>query len=234
MEVFLVPLGDERYELYCEVRDARIADEATTHPGGVRERMLRLFRHLMAVAERERRRVERRRVDRAVPRRRGWLGRLRDWFLRWVAEAIAEQRLLWQLRRRAEAVLVYPADLDEGRAEALLRAALERDSRRHTMWLIVDGVLFVLSGLVALLPGPNLLAYYFAFRSVGHYLARRGARHGLDRVRWRAVPSASLAELRAALTLAPGERRVRLRALAARLKLRHLASFVERTAPSSA
>jgi hypothetical protein len=233
MEVFLVPLGGERYELYCEVREDPGA-EGWAGRAGVQQRLVRAFRHLMAVAERERRRIERRRLDRAPPRRRGWLRRLRDRALRWVAEAIAEQRLLWHLRRVADAVLVYPADLDPGRAEALLRSALERDGRRHTLWLIVDAGLLILSGPVAIIPGPNLLAYYFAFRCVGHYLARRGARHGLDRVRWRAVPSPSLAELRAALVLGPAERRARLRALAARLRLRHLASFVERTVPSSA
>lgn len=233
MEVYLVPLGGERYELYCEVQEDAGLDAAAPSRG-VRQRVLRAFRHVLALAERDRRRTERRPAERTAAGTRGWLRRLRDRSLRWVAEAIAAQRLLWHLRRQHQAVLVYPADLDEGRARGLLAAALARDRRRHTVWLIVDGGLLVLSGLVALVPGPNLLAYYFAFRCVGHYLARRGAHQGLTRVRWQAVPNGSLAELRSALTLAPAERRAQLRVLAARLKLRRLVTFVERAAVSTA
>ena len=41
--------------------------------------------------------------------------------LRWVAESIAEQRLLWQLRGRAEATLVHPDDLTAAQAQQFLR-----------------------------------------------------------------------------------------------------------------
>ena len=40
-------------------------------------------------------------------------------------------------------------------------------------------VLLIVSGVLALVPGPNVLAYYFAFRVVGHWLSMRGARQGL-------------------------------------------------------
>ena len=33
-----------------------------------------------------------------------------------------------------------------------------------------------MSGLLFLVPGPNVIAYYFAFRMVGHYFSLRGAR----------------------------------------------------------
>ena len=51
-------------------------------------------------------------------------------------------------------------------------------------WIIIDGLLFAASGVFFFVPGPNLVAYYFGFRLVGHYLSRRGAKHGLTEVRW--------------------------------------------------
>ena len=59
--------------------------------------------------------------------------RLRDRGLRWVAEAIAEQRLLWHLRRQHEATLVYPDDLDGTQAMAITLAEWEGVQDRR--WL---------------------------------------------------------------------------------------------------
>jgi hypothetical protein len=83
-----------------------------------------------------------------------------------------------------------------------------------------------------LVPGPNVLAYYFAFRFVGHFLSMRGARHGLDRTDWRFCPSDELKDIRPLTDAEAPDRQARLRAIAARLRLDHLASFVERMTAS--
>jgi hypothetical protein len=150
--------------------------------------------------------------------------------LRWVADRIAEQRLLWQLRTCHDATLVFPTDITGDAAMALLRGELRRDADRHLRWLIVNAALLVVSGVLALVPGPNLVAYYFAFRVVGHLLSLRGARHGLSAVSWKVEPAEALSDLRAALHLEPAVRHVRVRDIAARLDLPHLATFVERVA----
>jgi hypothetical protein len=150
--------------------------------------------------------------------------------MRWVAESIAEQRLLWHLRGQTEACLYYPDDLDEARGAAELRSQLRRDFDKHRFWLTIDALLFIASGLFALVPGPNVLAYYFAFRVVGHYFSLRGARQGLNAVVWRYEKSAPLAELRRAIELAPDVRERHVHEVAHRLRLEHLASFFERTA----
>jgi hypothetical protein len=70
---------------------------------------------------------------------------------------------------------------------------------------------------------------------VGHYLSLRGARQGLQRMTWRNEPSAPLADLRRALDLGADVREHRVRDIASRLQLEHLASFFERAAePSTA
>jgi hypothetical protein len=228
MDVYLVPLGAARHELYCEVGEPPVdADEEPVHTGVVRRfvrSLRRQFREMLAEAERLRRRPDAVRVE------RGWMGRLRVRVLRWAAESIAEQRLLWHLRKHAELQLFYPDDLDETRAGDLLRTQLGRDFEKHRFWLAIDSVGFVVSGLLMLIPGPNLVAYYFAFRLVGHYLSLRGARHGLDVVTWRFVPSPPLSELRRAVDLEPTTRGERVRTVAATLRLEHLVTFFERTA----
>ena len=65
-----------------------------------------------------------------------------------------------------------------------------------------------------LVPGPNLLGYYFTFTTVGHLLAWRGAAHGLKAVTWQVSSSPIVSELRVALTLAAGEREQRVHAVA--------------------
>jgi hypothetical protein len=228
MDVYLVPISATRYELYCEGPDL---DDAVAEPAagtGIMGRLRAVFRRVLAEAERHRR-GEARAVDGT-----GWTARLKARALRWIADSIAEQRLLWQLRKQSQVRLVYPADLDEATATARLRAQLTRDLHKHRLWMVVDGIGFIASGLLALLPGPNLLAYYLGFRLFGHYMSHQGARRGLQVVCWTTEPSHELAELRAVVALDPAQRCHRVRDLASRLRLQHLERFVERTAPRAA
>ena len=163
----------------------------------------------------------------------GWLTRANARMMRWVAESIAEQRLLWHMRRQTDARLFFPDDLTEASATSRLRVQLGRDRDRHRFWLAIDSVGFVLSGLLMLLPGPNVLAYYFAFRLVGHYLSMMGARRGLEVVCWSSEKSAPLSELRRAIGLTPEQRVQQVSDVALRLRLEHLATFFERTAAAA-
>lgn len=222
MDVYLVPVGAERYELYCEVPDepSEVSDQSSR---GFLRRLVDRFKETLADAERARRRGQ---IDDADGR---WVSRLKGRLMRWVAESIAEQRLLWHLRRQTDATFHYPSDLDEPTAVRLLRTQLGRDFDKHRFWLVIDSLLFIGSGVLMLVPGPNVLAYYFAFRLVGHYLSLRGARQGLNVVTWRHVGSAPLAELRRAISLEPEQREQQVLDVAARLRLEHLASFFLRT-----
>ena len=226
MDVYLVPVGVERYELYCEIAEEPEAVPAEA-PGGFFRRLVQRFRDMLAEAERERRHGP---SDGPPP---NWIGRMKSETMRWVAESIAEQRLLWHLRTQTDACLHFPDDLDQTAAVGILRRSLGRDFDKHRFWLAIDSVGFVISGLLALVPGPNLLAYYFAFRLVGHYLSLRGARQGLAVVAWRHEPSAPLTELRRLLALDRGSREGRVHAVAATLRLEHLVTFFERSAVST-
>nr|ALS89472.1 mitochondrial K+-H+ exchange-related protein [uncultured bacterium] len=187
---------------------------------------------MLAEAERERREA-RASEPPAAPSDKGLMHRIKTRSMRWVAESIAEQRLLWHLRRQTAATLYYPDDLDEARALASLRSQLTYDYERHRRWLVIDAVLFLLSGLLTLVPGPNVIAYYFAFRLVGHYLSMRGARQGLTGFTWRTEKSPLLSELRRAINLEPSARERHVLDVALRLRLEHLPTFFERMAVTS-
>jgi Mitochondrial K+-H+ exchange-related len=229
VDVFLVPAGGSRHELYCEVAEAPPpVDEEESRAGFVR-RLVARFREILATAEREHR--ERQSGASRDPHEpKPFMRRVRDRTMRWIAESIAEQRLLWHLRRCQAATLIYPQDLSEREARAALMEQLGIDYVRHRRWFVIDLLGFVASGAVVWVPGPNVLAYYFLFRFGGHFLSMRGARQGLQVVRWRADPNPALSELRATLALDPDVREVRLRDIAQRLHLEHLTSFVQRIA----
>lgn len=223
MDVYLVPIAQDRYELYCEVPDDP-EPEPDEAPAGFFKRMTQRFSAMLAEAERERRRAH---ADQPPP---GTLGRIKARTLRYIAESIAEQRLLWHLRRQASACLFFPDDVEEHRATELLRRQLGRDFEKHRFWLIIDSLGFIASGVFFFVPGPNVVAYYFFFRMVGHYLSLRGARQGLDSVQWTSERSAPLADLRRAIDLDGDERDRRVQGVADALKLEHLVKFFDRTA----
>ena len=230
MDVFLIPLGADRYELYCEPRAITPELEPDAQIVGVMGRLKRYFRDVLQAAEQARTQPP---VTGDVGNsgaKPGILARLKARGLAFLADAIAAQRLLWALRQETAANLVFPADMRADEADDCARRLLQRDADRHRWWLAIDSLLLILSALLILLPGPNLIGYYFAFRVVGHYLSWRGARNGLDAVQWSCAPSEPLAEVRAAIALAPTQRTHRLREVASRLRLDDLPTFVERLA----
>jgi len=219
--VFLVPLGSARFELYSEPPDDHPVPEPGEAPEGFLLRQLhRLQEHWREAVHTARRRE---------PSATRW-GRARDWTVCHIAESIAEQRTLWSLRHGSTATLVYPSNLSEQAAVERRAAILAHARRYHGVWLILDGLLFVASGLLVLVPGPNVFAYYFGFRMIGHYLSWRGAGHGIDRTQWSTRPEPALDEL-AALAGEPRDARAsRVEAIAEALKLPRLAAFFDRAA----
>lgn len=217
-EIYLVPLGSGRFELYSEPSDD--ANPASSTDGFLRRHVHRFSAWWDETVRRGRETSE---SDSSVRR---W----RDRFICRTAELIAEQRTVWALRGHAEAMLVYPADLSERAAHAARARVLTIARRRHVIWLIVDGIIFAASGVLVLVPGPNVIAYYFGFRVVMHYLSWRGARQGLERIAWNARPEPALAELGRLVDEPRAARASRVEAIASGLNLPRLAAFFERAA----
>lgn len=229
MDVYLIPTTTAgHYELYYEAPDDQ--PEADESAGtGVIARMRRRFADMLREAEewRQRRHDEN-------PEPSGLFSRLRRRIMGFVIERIAEQRLLWHLRKATDVCARIPADMSEAEAERIIRGMLKKDADHHLKWLLIDLALLVVSTPLIVVPGPNIPGFYFTFQVVGHYLSWRGARQGLSAVTWTFKPSEDLAELRQVMTLAPSQRHARFRQLAERLRLEHLATFCEDVAAPTA
>jgi hypothetical protein len=230
MDVFVIPIGPDRYELYCE-QPTEMDSTPDEVPKGFVNGLKHKFKTLLRDAEERRRRGPD--VDH---REKGRLARMQDHAMAWVAERIEEQRLLWNLRGQSTAVVAHPQDMSFDQVMALIRGTLQHDYDRHRRWMFIDGILFVvtfvlLGPLFLLVPGvANLPAAYFAFRTVGHFLSMRGASHGLQHVQWTSRPCPPLTELRDVAILEPQVRHQRIHDIAARLRLQHLSTFFERVA----
>jgi len=228
MDVFLIPTATaERYELYYEAPEEDVIGEE--QGTGVIARMKRRFAEMLREAEEWRQRRHEARPEPAT-----LFARLRRKVMGFVVERIAEQRLLWHMRRHADICARVPADLSEPEADQIVRAILKRDADHHLKWMLIDLLLLILSAPLMVIPGPNVPGFYFTFQVVGHFLSMRGAKLGLTVARWTFKPSEELAELRHALTLAPSQRRRRFRELADRLRLEHLATFLDDVAAPTA
>jgi hypothetical protein len=221
MKVFIVPVSASLYELYVELpRDAVVidADGAST---GWFARKMQQFKQTLAEAEEERLRRER-----GEPTVARGIGRK---IMAKIAEAVAEQRLLWSMRHQTQVSLLHPDDLPAPDAQAFVKGEFSRDSAKHRRWMVIDGLVAAITGpLFFFVPGPNVIAWYFTFRAVGHFLSWRGALRGLTEISWTPEASAPLSAIRPALALGQAERCARLDAIASELGLAHLTGFVER------
>jgi hypothetical protein len=219
MIAYLVPVGRGQFAVYAEPSDGPPPGPSSEESAvGRWTRRLTARWHLLV--EEARRRES-----------RGRLGRWTDAAVIQLAESLAEQRTMWRLRTEPSATLHYPSGLPEPDARVGLMSALKRERRRRGWLLARDGLLLVVSGALVLLPGPNLVAYYFVLRVVGHVYSWRGATHGERRVNWSVLPDDDLAGLVSLADLPHAARAERVVEIADRLRLAHLAAFFDRVSP---
>ena len=223
LDVYLVPIARDRYECYYEAEEEEEQVDPAAH--GFFARMRRRFHEQLKEAEEARH-------QKAIEEPKTFFGRMHKRTLRWIAERIAEQRLLWHLRTAASATLHASSDLLPRDAEWLMRENIKRDADFHRNRLVPHTLLLILSAAVAVVPGPNILGYLFTFTVVGHFLAWRGAVNALSRVAWTVTPNPALTDLRHAFSLDDDTRHRLIKEVARRLHMPKMALFVERMAAS--
>lgn len=213
---YFLPLGGGRFELYAEPPEHE--------PSAPPEIDGRVRRWLHTAGAHWRLLVDRARSANGATGFARW----RDSIVCRLADTIDDQRTLWALRSAEGATLRYPSGSDTHAVRASLDAMLRAEQRHHGRWLAVDLVLFILSGALFFVPGPNIVAYFLGFRAFGHWQSWRGARRALGDLSWTLEPSPELAEL-ARLAELPHERRAdRVSQIADRLELPHLPAFFKR------
>src|SRR5262245_26379144 len=202
MTVYLVPAGRNRFEMYSEAPDDP-QDAPVDQEGFLRNLVNNVsvrWRELVDLARRG--------------EGTGRFARWRDTLICHLAESIAEQRTLWALRSETSSTVRYPATIAETAARTTLDALLAASRRHHLRWLAIDLLLVIITGpLFFFVPGPNVIAYYFLFRVIGHLLSWRGARQAMEAIAWRHESDQSLAELASLVDLPRAARASRVAAI---------------------
>jgi K+-H+ exchange-related protein len=223
LNVYFIPLAGGRFEPYFEQDEAPEPEPGQAGRQGFFARMGARFAEMVREAE-----LQRHEKTHEAPTTT--LGRLQRKLLCWVAERVAEQRLLWRLRRADRAELHVSEELDPNEALRLFRQGLQKDADRHLRLLALHALGLIASLPFVVVPGPNVFGYFFTFTVVGHFLAFRGARRGLREVEWSVTPNPALTTIGRAVVTEPPERYRLIHEAAERLRLAHLARFVERMA----
>jgi len=224
--VYLVPIGGEQFELYTEPPEETAAADRR-EPAGFWHRTIHKlherWRHAVHTAY-----AAQAAHGGGLPS--GRIARARDWVVRRIDDSITEQRTLWSLRGMTSAAFIYPDDLTESAAAATRTQLLAQARRRHGWWLLVNLAGAAVTAVLVLLPGPNVIGYYFVFRVIAHYLSWSGTRQALVRTAWQGQPEPALTEL-ATLARVPADARApRVAAIAEGLHLPRLVEFFDRVA----
>ena len=91
-----------------------------------------------------------------------------------------QERLCSQMRHTIELEVYHPSNLNTAEARDKLLEFLRQRHRKHSRWLLIDALLAVLGIFLMPVPGPNVFFFYPAARTLGHYLAREGAKRVLS------------------------------------------------------
>lgn len=142
------------------------------------------------------------------------------------------ERVFKRMRHAPKLNIFYSPRLEELEARERFEALLVRQKKKHLFWTGVDFVfaliMFIMSPFLIPIPGPNVFLYYPGLRMLSHYLARRGALHGLKLQEKSLQPLNEISDIELILNQQPRLDFERIHDLAGRLKLEHLPNFLER------
>jgi hypothetical protein len=161
LKVYLLPVESEECLFYSEGPELTSEAEVAAPREGVRGWAERKYKSLQAVLTESESGV-------GLRVRRAW---------EWLQKRTSPDEPLLRSLRSAESIeLVHPSSLNEEAARERWDCYLGSRSRRHTFWLIINSIFSPVTVLLAPLPGPNVIGYWFVYRAVCHLLARLGIR----------------------------------------------------------
>jgi hypothetical protein len=96
----------------------------------------------------------------------------------WLQKRIPPDEPALRALRGVQAIKLYHSPtLTEEETRDLWTEYLKNRQGRHMFWFIINLLVSPLTLVFAPLPGPNVIGYWFVYRSVCHLLARLGARN---------------------------------------------------------
>ena len=103
-----------------------------------------------------------------------WMRQTWDWLHTWVHPDETMLARLWSARKIE---LLHPASRHEDEVRAIWADYLRTQSWRHLFWLSCNGIIAPVTIITLwILPGPNLIGYWFAYRAIHHSLVVWGIR----------------------------------------------------------
>jgi hypothetical protein len=159
VKIYLLSVDGGRCIFYSE---AVAESETTARRGGIRGWVERKYKNLQVILNESEKGV-------GLRMRRAW---------EWLQKRISpDEPVLRSLRGEQAIELYYPLTFTEEETRDLWTDYLKGRQGRHTFWFVINTLISPLTLLLAPLPGPNLIGYWFVYRAVCHLLARLGARN---------------------------------------------------------
>ena len=72
--------------------------------------------------------------------------------------------------------IYHPYNMGSDSARKEFRKFLKTQYRKHSRWMWTTSILAFFGAFLTPIPGPNIFFFYPAARTLGHYLAKKGAR----------------------------------------------------------
>lgn len=162
MKIYLLEMSAQGPVFYSEGPESDTESAgATTPERGVRAWVERKYKNLqLAILESE--------EGIGAHMRRIW-----EWLHR---RTSPDESLLRQLRGANTIQIFHPTMMTPEQTRTFWLRYLAHRQRRHIWWFIINTLISPLTVLLAPLPGPNVIGYWFVYRAVCHLLALLGVR----------------------------------------------------------
>ncbi len=162
LKVYLLHLDQTRTIFYSEEPERGAAEESDATvppPGDARGWVEHKFQSLQTKLNESEQGI-------GLRMRRVW-----EWLHR---RTSPEEVLLRRLRNVSSVELFHPATLTAERAREMWSDYLARRQRYHRIWLTANLLTTPVTLLLAPIPGPNIIGYWFLYRAICHVLALLG------------------------------------------------------------
>ena len=90
------------------------------------------------------------------------------------------EKLLKEMKTLSQITVYYPANLSLDKVREIYNGIIQVQIKKHKRWFIVDGALLPISAIFSIVPGPNLLLAYLAWRTLAHYKTKKGGERAVS------------------------------------------------------
>lgn len=186
MDIYLLPKRNGRYQIYSKAVAEIFNAPATGEGESVKEATA-----IPAATDDDQPAT----TETPSTARRIWQA-LKSGYMTLTKEQRRLESTLKSLNESGAIQLHHPAALDSKAALEIYQTLISAQVDKHRKWLIVDGALLPFSIILTLIPGPNVILAYLAWRTLGHYRSHKHAKGSRTKEQFEFYPEAALDDLR--------------------------------------